>query len=381
LTPIYSSLIFNQADLQTSDTNSHEGDTPDIFSDPFEDVLYYRYGFSRSAGYQTHWNVDEDTIRRRVANVLKCTGHVSINDRDQLPAIIDFVDSLLTSTFPHPFLCDLHPSHEFFLQGQPSTIVITATTEPNLFIIVPRQPAVRDAEWQLVVDGPTALECWRRSWGTSRHNLARNFIARGIEFNTGVPRTPGHAPLIRPPFRGLGRREQGYKPTPLDYINYEERLGEFLQQPHTRAALLKGGIAWRITKELLGDRRDSETLLGPSESVNEYGCLLSAHIPGKEELWDDSLSNDELDFICGVYHIATGKLIICWHVFSHYNASKAKLTSSAMHRGGRSTQRGSLVASILVTGHSHAKCGFRIDFKLYDQEMLRPELVGNGGIH
>ena len=46
-----------------------------------------------------------------------------------------------------------------------------------------------------------------------------------------------------------------------DYREYEEHLIIFLQEPRARAALLKGGLIWRLTKEVMATATSSWDLL------------------------------------------------------------------------------------------------------------------------
>jgi hypothetical protein len=98
----------------------------------------------------------------------------------------------------------------------------------------------------------------------------------------------------------------GYKPDVYDYREYEEELKVFLlQEDYSRAAVLKGGLIWRLVKEVLGDRLDNYAVLGPSTDVHVVGSCLQLYTDGPE-LWDDELSADELDFICGLVPVYTG---------------------------------------------------------------------------
>jgi hypothetical protein len=76
--------------------------------------------------------------------------------------------------------------------------------------------------------------------------------------------------------------------------------------PHARAALLEGGIIWQLAKEVLGDSLDEEVLYGPSLYVAQFGKLV---LLGSQEFWDDTLSNQECDFIIGMNRTYTGKQI------------------------------------------------------------------------
>jgi hypothetical protein len=85
-------------------------------------------------------------------------------------------------------------------------------------------------------------------------------------------------------------------------------LRDFFRRPHARAALLRGGLIWRLAKEVLGDIADSWALMGPSEEVDTFGMRFRVDA-SKTEFADDALSEGELDFISGMYRIYTGQLI------------------------------------------------------------------------
>ncbi|KAF8230126.1 hypothetical protein L208DRAFT_1204926, partial [Tricholoma matsutake] len=59
----------------------------------------------------------------------------------------------------------------------------------------------------------------------------------------------------------LGYHPTRYMPHLANYAVYQASLGSFLRRPHAWAALLKGGIIWRLAREFL----DNEAvLMGPS---------------------------------------------------------------------------------------------------------------------
>jgi hypothetical protein len=128
---------------------------------------------------------------------------------------------------------------------------------------------------------------------------------RGIPFNTYTSLATD-APIPRQSIFHLHPpRKARYKADAYDYREYETQLKIFLQQPRARAALLKGGLIWRLAKEIVDDRLDNEALLGPSEDFVLGGYLqLYANGP---QLRDDYLCDTELEFMCGVYPVYTGK--------------------------------------------------------------------------
>ena len=73
----------------------------------------------------------------------------------------------------------------------------------------------------------------------------------------------------------------------------------------TRAALLEGSLVWPIALLYLSDSM-LEVTRGPSLDA----ALLGKHwkLAGGSILYDDRLSDAEIDVICSVYKIATGEL-------------------------------------------------------------------------
>lgn len=100
----------------------------------------------------------------------------------------------------------------------------------------------------------------------------------------------------------LGWRQMDHTPTPADYGHYQATLDRLLTRPYARAALLAGGIVWRIAVHYLGDSVLDVTK-GPSDAtwLSQYWKPL-----GGPYLYDDGLSELEMDIICGVYEVPTG---------------------------------------------------------------------------
>lgn len=83
------------------------------------------------------------------------------------------------------------------------------------------------------------------------------------------------------------------------------KCDDFLRSPHGHAALLAGSLVTRLARDIVSF---DDVYNGPTENIFETGFYLY-----REDtpfgLWDDCLTEDELDLICGVYRIDTGKLI------------------------------------------------------------------------
>ena len=70
-------------------------------------------------------------------------------------------------------------------------------------------------------------------------------------------------------------------------------------QPRGRARALAGGIIWHL---VIHDLELSHICTRPSNDVFEYGDMIPSDSSGVG-LWDDMLSEDELNLICGVYRV------------------------------------------------------------------------------
>ncbi|KAG1722613.1 hypothetical protein EDB19DRAFT_1645694 [Suillus lakei] len=91
-----------------------------------------------------------------------------------------------------------------------------------------------------------------------------------------------------------------FRPVYTDYIVYEQHCHEFMNQPRARAALLDGGLIWCLALHSLGFDVLPSVLDGISWEVVPFGLMLS--IDG-QTYFDDELSEEEVDFMCGMYHV------------------------------------------------------------------------------
>jgi hypothetical protein len=138
------------------------------------------------------------------------------------------------------------------------------------------------------------------------YGVARLLIQQGIPFRTLLPLNsvassyPLSSIVKVIPFRLID-----YKFKPHDYAAYVRERDAILAQPRGRAALLHGGIVWRLAKESLSL---DAALEGPSRmvTVHRVGYCVDDHEPTRQ-FWDDELTEDELMLICGLHLCYTGK--------------------------------------------------------------------------
>lgn len=238
-----------------------------------------------------------------------------------------------------------------------------------------------DVDWQLMVSDPvSAVQILRQGWGPEKGSIARELLKRGIAFQTFRHRRDEQTQYHE--YRewrnvGLGKWRCSMGGLAIDFYGYVQARNNFLQETYAcRAALLQGGIVWRLAMDALGlDYAVQEVLSGPSQGVEQFGGIPS-FIDG-EELWDDALSDAETDLICGVYQRDTG-------VFYHFRAAyiqciitlQALQTKPPMCRGGRSILFGRHLVLLLDTGQRNVKAGTSLVVRRLWPMMRTPENSG-----
>ncbi|KAJ7816886.1 hypothetical protein B0H13DRAFT_1663127 [Mycena leptocephala] len=141
-------------------------------------------------------------------------------------------------------------------------------------------------------------------WGPDE--IIHRLLEHGVEFRiclkAGVYHVPPPPP--RASYTGLGYRRPKYKPTPVDHGVYMMLRNRFLASPRGRAALFVGGIVARLARLVVDQELAS---LGPTSEVLRTGIRLWDG-QSSAAYWDDVLTEQEIDLICGVYEIATGRV-------------------------------------------------------------------------
>jgi hypothetical protein len=285
----------------------------------FVSILRFHLGYQLAASTSTPRNRSstfDDWIQKtqwvHICKLVGDTGDIATTPDAQKHVITCFIGYLVTlpksqlSDIPSD-LWDLGPDTSLSASNacirvsyiqlpQQRFYVIEPSTSPNLLV------------WKLVVpDATTAVMCLRRDWGSDIMKIALNLLRRGIAFKTLQP--IGVAPHVRRPLTELRTYSLGYKlphftAVYADYIVYEQHRHEFMNQPRARAALLHGGLIWRLALHSFGFDDLPSVLDGLSREAVPFGLMLSIN---GQTYFDDELSEEEEDFICGTYHIYTGK--------------------------------------------------------------------------
>ena len=166
-------------------------------------------------------------------------------------------------------------------------------------------------QWSLILEDPTTIvQCLHQNFGSSIKNVACYLYYSGIPFHTCITRLhlPSSADNLPYCPLSLGWCSKNHRLTTADYAEYEEMLDPLLHRPYGRAALLQGGIIWCLALLCLG-WSEIDVTQGPSINASLLGKVWT--LGNGSKLYDDYLSEDEMDVICGVYKIVTG-------VFFHF---------------------------------------------------------------
>ncbi|KAJ7848209.1 hypothetical protein B0H13DRAFT_1730038 [Mycena leptocephala] len=154
----------------------------------------------------------------------------------------------------------------------------------------------------LLSSAATAVMVIRMGWGPDE--IIHRLLEHGVEFRICLMAGAYHVPLPPPraSYTGLGYRRPKYKPTPVDHGVYMMLRNRFLASPRGRTALFVGGIVAHLARLVVDQELAS---LGPTSEVFRTGIRLWDG-QSSAAYWDDALTEQEIDLICGVYEIGTG---------------------------------------------------------------------------
>ena len=213
-------------------------------------------------------------------------------------------------------------------------------------------------QWSiLLVDPATVLQCMHIPFNSFLKNMACYLYYSGIPFNTCIlQNVPDIQDVPYWPL-SLGWHPKEHIPTTEDYGEYQVTLDCLFSRPYARATLLEGGLVWHIALLYLSDSM-LEVTRGPSLHAALLGKCWK--LVGGSILYDDRLSDVEINVICGVYEIATGELS-----YSDINARTNNSLQVWDHRlctclGGQSRTFSSSLDSGLAIGLHSVRSGFKL---------------------
>lgn len=286
-----------------------------VVVDAVAEMLSLRHGFAM-AGHTYHQQQGLQLSKWAktwgdALNTLACAIDDDARNGPPDQIIWDFVNHLLSANPLPSHLCDLSDGHPTHISGETDSIRIIQciSGSDTYYVIEPRtikEGGGQEPAWDLMVrDATTALECVRRFSGLGRIAIATHLALTGRAFSTclqmaNMPRPNETTGLLA----GMGWCRTKWKATPYDYTGYWRHLRDWMTPSRPRAALMSGGIAWRICLNVLVPEDMSEVMLGPDDSGYGRGIRFN----GDDEVsWDNELSQDDTPVISGVYKIFTGR--------------------------------------------------------------------------
>ncbi|KAF7969794.1 hypothetical protein HWV62_25969 [Athelia sp. TMB] len=278
-------------------------------------VIRNRYGFVwRDLPYEPNTILkqprsapDWESTRRVLGDTASMWCATSLQD-----PVSDFVDCFVTDKYLPISFWDGCAGNDWYILGfgnaSKNTVRLMSHDGKKLYLIETNPSAAnfcQDPAYDILVEDPlTALECLRRKQLATRRDIIKHFITTGKAFITRslanqLPYSQARSvKRNRPP----GYRRPTWKPDMFDYQRYENHRNDFLLTPHARAAVKSGGILWRLSVQSIDP---NYVAAGPSSEV--LATSRSKYFEGdKAQYWDDELTDDEIDIICGVYKIDTG---------------------------------------------------------------------------
>lgn len=271
-------------------------------------ILYKQFGFT--IGHSA-----PEISRDEWMSCQKWLGHYQPEylPSDQCASVYQFVVSLITNQNNLTALqqiADYDISHNATLplinQREAGFIILlNRLNDGSVCYIIDTNSQYSTDQWSILLTDPmTVVQCMHMHFNGSLKNMARYLYYSGIPFNTCILCDVPEVQDV--PYRplSLGWRPKEHAPTTEDYGEYQATLDRLFSQPYARAALLEGGLIWCIALLYLSDGV-LEVTEGPSFDTSSLGRYWK--LAENSTLYDDKLSNAEIDVICGVYEIATGE--------------------------------------------------------------------------
>ncbi|KAG6819574.1 hypothetical protein H0H93_010595 [Arthromyces matolae] len=169
-------------------------------------------------------------------------------------------------------------------------------------------PTTANAPFQIGLQSAAfVLEVVRREMTSDLFRMCTWLLDAGVPFKTfirGPRRTQMYPPVEVHYYGGLGYRPQGYVGDVNDYNAYVLCRDHLLSSFAGRASLLAGGIVARLASSAV---RYESVYFGPSHDVFDHGSCFCSSQPSTGGYWDDYLTENDTDIICGVYRVSTNQ--------------------------------------------------------------------------
>jgi hypothetical protein len=166
------------------------------------------------------------------------------------------------------------------------------------------QPKSNDGFVLLLTSALDVIQIYQRRWDSlGMREIASNLSARCIPFTPaiqGPPMSLSEADPVKP--FGLRYRPHGYIPSEADVAAYHREVRSFLIGGRGQLTLYHGGLISRIAMDYIS--LDHDALMPELSQTTSSLSFQGRHF------WFNSLTDQELHLICGVYHVNTGLLFL-----------------------------------------------------------------------
>jgi hypothetical protein len=272
---------------------------------PLMHALHYRYGFLAQIPYNTHPQLLPQGTALTPAQIERSAVTLAVRHAERAgleQAVADFYTFVSShGNAPVAFgpLWDFDPALLQTFLSHPRFHYLRVHS--SLHLIGVKGTPLRK-QWYLIAlsSATTVVQIFRTQPPLQTHgDITRMLIENGIPFSTvkclkKAPKGNNERVSV-----GLGRRGAlDVKPGVMEYLAYEEAKLDLLNSSVGRVAVMKGGIVWRLSKDVV---KRGVVLKGPSSLSRTDGFVVGT-LEG-DYLVDDNLDSAAEDIICGVYHV------------------------------------------------------------------------------
>jgi len=217
------------------------------------------------------------------------------------PIIFDFVESITSNQRPGSSLWDLDQDNRQPLSLTDRVKHLRRLPSGLLFFDFGCSATV---PWKIgVFRADDALHICRLDPNFDEIDIARKLLEQGVRFHTLLPLKIPCMPSPSSMLSTLPIRLPGYQFSKRDYNAYLHQRATILRGRGGRAALLRGGILWRLAMEEVSH---NTALRGFSSALLDRDSFTVWDSQSGDYLWDDDLSENDIQLVCGTYTYYTG---------------------------------------------------------------------------
>ncbi|KAJ6500623.1 hypothetical protein C8R45DRAFT_978396 [Mycena sanguinolenta] len=295
-------------DMEEDDSQSYASIAGDLLT-----ALYKRYGFIMGTPRKP------STRKPEISIVSSLVGLPDIN-MDFKDVMATILGQILEAKSPNDIdkeLLDFHQRDPALFKDWPFAIrreVLTNTLEesPTVYYVLLDHKSSLGSRVLLLQSAADVLEILRQGWGPRLKDVAKHLLSRGMGFRIAIMESSElvRKPAVRPQHRrvvnvnsGLGPRQEEFRASFHDYNAYvAQRNSQLLHTSRGHVALSYGNVIGRLARTEVSIEKG---LRGPSGDVYTVGaCLWDGH--SSHAYWHETLTEHEIDLICGVYYVETG---------------------------------------------------------------------------